>query len=354
MRILVTGCGGFIGSHLLERLLTRPSVVVVGWDPDASRIGHLRGHPQLVYRQAGLGGAETLEALEADMKGCDWVLSLQGVCNPSLYTTQALRTIHANLFAVYPVIELAARLNRRLVHFSTSEVYGRTLASYLGPDAPDYPHLYRFDAATSPLIMGPVQNQRWSYAASKQMIERLIQAHHVEQGLPFAVVRPFNVVGPGQDFLPGIEAEGVPRVLPMFLAAMLRAKPMQLVDGGHARRAFTSVHDLVDAVLAILDQPERALGHFYNIGNPANEVTIRALAIALRRSFVRITGQSRFADHPIEDIASQQLYGAGYEDCDRRIMDITAETARLGWRPVRDLDSLLDEVVAWYWARHGA
>lgn len=353
MRVLVTGCAGFIGSHLLDRLLAREAVEVIGWDPDVARIAHLRDHPRLAFRQQRLGQGDTLPALEADMRRCDWVVNLSAICNPSLYNTEALRTIHVNLFEAYPVIEMAARLGRRLVHFSTSEVYGRTLASYLGSRAGDDPDLYMLDAETTPMIMGPIHNQRWSYATAKQMIERLIYAHHVEQGLPFAVVRPFNFFGPRMDYLPGIEAEGVPRVLPMFLSAMLRGQPMQLVDGGHARRTITSIHDAIDALMAILDRPEASLGHFYNIGNPENEVSMRDLAHAMRRAFVRVTGQPRFADHPIVEVTSQDFYGAGYEDSDRRIMDIGKEAARLGWRPTRDLDSLLDETVAWYWERYG-
>ncbi len=353
MRVLVTGCAGFIGSHLLDRLLARKDAEVIGWDPDDARIAHLRDHPRLTFRQQRLGHGDTLTTLEADMRRCDWVVHLSAICTPSLYNTEALRTIHVNLFEAYPVIEMAARLGRRLVYSSTSEVYGRTLASYLGSRAGDDPGLYMLDAETAPMIMGPIHNQRWSYATAKQVIERLIYAHHVEQGLPFAVVRPFNFFGPRMDYLPGIEAEGLPRVLPMFLTAMLRGQPMQLVDGGQARRTITSIHDAIDALTAILDRPEASLGHFYNIGNPANEVSMRELAEALRQAFVRVTGQQRFADHPIVDIKARDLYGAGYEDCDRRIMDIGKETARLGWHPTGDLASLLDETVAWYWERYG-
>ncbi len=353
MRVLVTGCAGFIGSHLLDRLLAREDVSIIGWDPDETRIAHLRDHPRLIHRRQRLGSEDTLDALEADMAGCDWVVNLAAICNPSLYNTEALRTIHVNLFEAYPPIAMAARLGCRLVHFSTSEVYGRTIASYLNnPEAQD-PALYTLDADNSPMIMGPVRNQRWTYATAKQMIERLIYAHHIEEGLAFAVVRPFNFFGPRMDYLPGIEGEGLPRVLPMFLAAMLREQPMKLVDGGAAKRTITSIHDAIDALLAILDQPERSLGHFYNIGNPANEVTMRDLALAMRRAFVRVTGQARFAEHPIIDVASADFYGPGYEDSDRRIMDISAESARLGWHPSRDLDSLLDETVDWYWSRYG-
>lgn len=353
MRVLITGCAGFIGSHLLDRLLARDGVEVIGWDPDARRIAHLHDHPRLTFRQQRVDGQAIPVQLRADMATVDWVVNLSAICNPSLYNTEALRTIHANLFEAYPIVEMAAQLGKRLVHFSTSEVYGRTLASYLPEGLRDDPDLYMLDADDTPLIMGPIRNQRWTYATAKQMVERLVYAHHVENGLEFAIVRPFNFFGPRMDYLPGIEGTGLPRVLPMFLAAMLKGEPMQLVDGGQARRTITSIHDAIDALVAILDRPERSLGHIYNIGNPANEVTMRDLALAMRRAFVRITGETRFAFHPIAEVASAQFYGAGYEDSDRRIMDISGESARLDWHPHRDLDSLLDETVGYYWTRYG-
>lgn len=348
MKLVVTGCGGFIGSHFLDRMLQRPDVQITGWDPNASRISHHLNNPRLTLRQSRLAEKADFDRFAEDSYDCDWIINLSAICNPSLYNTEALRTIHVNLFEGYPIVEIAARQGRRLMHFSTSEIYGRTLASYTGGRDDDNPGLTMLDAETSPLIMGPIRNQRWSYACAKQMLERLIYAHHVEDGLQFAIVRPFNFFGPRMDYLPGLEGEGLPRVLPIFLSAMLRGQPMQLVDGGHARRTITSIHDAVDAMVAILDQPDKSLNHFYNIGNPANEVSMRELAFALRKAFVRVTGDSRFADHPIEDIDSKTFYGDGYEDCDRRIMDIGPESARLGWKPRVDLDALLDEVVRWY------
>jgi UDP-apiose/xylose synthase len=349
MKIVVTGCGGFIGSHFLDRMLTRKGVTIIGWDPQSGRIGQHLDNPAFTLRQRRLDSPEAFENFAKDTQDCDWIVNLSAICNPSLYNTQALRTIHVNLFESYPVIELAARQGRRLMHFSTSEVYGRTLASYMGGRDGGDPALTMLDAETTPMIMGPIRNQRWSYATAKQMLERLIYAHHVEEGLQFAIVRPFNFFGPRMDYLPGIEGEGLPRVLPIFLSAMLRGHPMQLVDGGHARRTITSIHDAVDAMVAMIDQPEKSLNHFYNIGNPANEVSMRQLAEALRDAFVRVTGQARFAEHPIEEIGARDFYGEGYEDCDRRIMDISAESARLGWKPRVGLEALLDETVAWYW-----
>jgi UDP-apiose/xylose synthase len=353
MKLLITGCGGFIGSHFLDRILARENVEVIGWDGDSTKISHLLGHRRLTFRQRYLHGASAFAAFEEDVAGCDWVINMAAICNPARYNTEPLNTIQTNFLDSYPVIEMAAAQKKRLVHFSTSEVYGRTVASYLGQEAYNDASLFMLNAETTPMIMGPIQNQRWTYAAAKQLLERFIYAHHQENGLEFAVIRPFNFFGPRMDYLPGIEGEGKPRVLPIFVSAMLRGLPMQLVDGGHARRTITSIHDAIDALVAIVDRPETSLGHFYNIGNPDNEVSMRELAEATRRAFARVTGQRHFLDHPIETVDSLSFYGSGYEDCDRRLMDITQERARLNWAPKHGLNDLLDEIVTFYWAKYG-
>ncbi|MFC2992555.1 NAD-dependent epimerase/dehydratase family protein [Halomonas tibetensis] len=353
MNIIVTGCAGFIGSHLLERLLAQPDVRVTGWDLDDRRIIPLLDHPRLTFRQASYTEPAALAWLEQDVAQADWLVHLGAVCQPARYNTEPLLTIHANFLDSVPIVEMASRHGVPLLFTSTSEVYGRTLGSYAPAGQVLAPHQTLLDAATTPMLLGPIQHQRWTYACAKQLTERLIYAHHHDRGLPFAIVRPFNFFGPRMDYLPGLEGEGTPRVLPMFVSAVLRGEPMQLVDGGHARRTITSIHDAIDALMAIIERPQAFLNHFYNIGNPANEVSMRELAEQLRLAFARMTGEARFLDHPIEEVSGGAFYGPGYEDCDRRIMDITQEQARLAWFPQHSLQALLDEVVDYYWARFG-
>ncbi len=353
MKLLVPGCAGFIGSHFLERMLARDGVEVVGWDGHTDKIEHLLDHPRFTLRRQLLKGAEPFVQFEQDIATCDWVVNLAAICNPSQYNTEPLRTIYANFIDGYRIVELAAKYKKPLIHYSTSEVYGRTLSSYLPGHAYDDPELYVLDAATTPMIMGPIQNQRWTYATAKQLLERLVYAYHKEAGLQFAIVRPFNFFGPRMDYLPGIEGEGKPRVLAMFVGAVLNDDPILLVDGGHAMRTITSIHDAIDALVAIIDRPEHSLNHFYNIGNPANEVSMRDLAHGVRRAFARISGDDRYLEHPIQEISSKEFYGDGYEDCDRRVVDISAEQERLAWQPHRPLDHVLDETVGYYWRKYG-
>lgn len=353
MRLLVTGCGGFVGSHLLDRVLIEKGAEVIGWDASCGRILHLLDNPRLTMRQRMLKGDEAFAQFEEDARWADWIVHLAAICNPSLYNTEPIRTIQSNLLEGLPVVEIASRLGKPLIFTSTSEVYGRTLASYMPATAAGDPGLYMLNSSTTPMIMGPVQNQRWSYAAAKQLMERLIYGYHKEMGLQFAIIRPFNFFGPRMDYLPGIEGNGKPRVLAMFLGAVLTRQSMKLVDGGHARRTITSIHDAIDAFVAILAHPERSLNRFYNIANPRNEVTMRKLAEEVRLSFARITGDDSFLSHPIEAVASKDFYGEGYEDCDRRIVDISDESALLDWVPRYSLEDLLDDTVSYYWHLYG-
>src|SRR3546814_9533254 len=171
------------------------------------------------------------------------VINLAAICNPAEYNTNPIAVIRSNFIDCYGLVDLCSRTGTWLMHFSTSETYGRTLASYLSGGQYDDPALYELDEATTPLIMGPIPNQRWTYAFAKQLMERYNYAHHKEQGMPFTTGRPLNFFGPRMDYIPGRDGEGVPRVLANFMAAPLDGQPMRLVDAGKARRTIVSIHD---------------------------------------------------------------------------------------------------------------
>ena len=133
----------------------------------------------------------------------------------------------------------------------------------------------------SGFFLGPLHRERWTYACAKQLLERVIWAHGEHGALDFTIIRPFNVIGPRMDFLPGVDGEGVPRVLASFMNALLRGEPLPLVDGGHQRRSFISVHDFMDAIVRVVERPAACRGQVLNIGDPSNDVTIRKLAAEL-------------------------------------------------------------------------
>jgi UDP-apiose/xylose synthase len=353
IRLVILGCGGFIGSHLLDHLLTNPSIEVYGWDPYPDKIAHHLDKPNFKFFQKAPQNEEGLAELESAISNANVVLNLAAICNPAEYNTRPLRVIYSNFIDGYPIVELCAKHKKWLIHFSTSEVYGRTLSSYVPNDDYSSPNLYELSEDESPLIMGPIANQRWSYACAKQLMERFIYGHHKESGLPFTIVRPLNFFGPRMDFIPGYDGEGVPRVLACFLAALLDDKPMLLVDGGTARRTIVSIHDAINAIILMLTHSDKAQNQIFNIGNRANEVTMAELAQLMRKAYAKVTNDISFLNHPIKHVSGLEFYGEGYEDCDRRKPNLEKAYQLLDWAPTRSLEEVLHETVSFYFKRYG-
>ena len=351
-RVVVLGCGGFIGSHLLEALLER-GYEVEGWDLEAGKIGHLLDHRSFRFHPRSIQAPETLDELRAALEHAGAVVNLAAICLPARYSREPLAVIRSNFLDHYPIVDLCAEEKRRLIHFSTSEVYGRTLASHVGDTGYGDPDLYELDEDLTPLVMGPVAKQRWSYAAAKQLLERYIQAHGSESGLSFTIVRPLNAFGPRMDFVPGHDGSGQPRVLASFMGSLLDGRPLRVVDGGHARRTIVSVHDLVEASVRILERPTPAHQQIFNIGNRGNEVSILELAQLMRSTYARIAGDPSYETLSIESVSAADFYGPDYEDCDRRMPRLDKARELLDWRPQADLQEILDEVVGYYFEAYG-
>ena len=239
-----------------------------------------------------------------------------------------------------------------LIHFSTSEVYGRTIASYIGDTDYSNPAFYELDEDSTPLIMGPIRNQRWSYATAKQLMERYIFGQHKEAGLPFTIVRPLNSFGPRMDFIPGRDGEGIPRVLACFMTALLDGQPMQLVDGGVARRTIVSIHDGIQAIVLMIRNRDRAVNQIFNVGNRNNEVTMRELAELMREAYASCTSNPAYLSHPIAEVSGLDFYGEGYEDCDRRMPKLNKAKELLGWEPRLSLKETLLETVTYYYEQY--
>jgi UDP-apiose/xylose synthase len=348
MKLAIIGCGGFIGSHLLDRLLSDDSVYITGWDPEVRKIERHLDNPNLRLHRHTIHDPKVYDTLCETIDWADTVINLAAICNPAVYNTSPLDVIRANFIDVYKLVELCAAQRKWLISFSTSEVYGRTIASYLPDNRYENPELYELSEDETPLILGPIRNQRWSYACAKQLLERFIYANHHERGLPFTIVRPLNFFGPRMDFMPGRDGEGVPRVLACFMTALIDGLPLQLVDGGSQRRTIVSIHEAIGALLLMLAKPHMAQNKFFNIGNRNNEVTIAELADLMRSCYAEITGDARYCEHPIEVVSSERFYGEGYEDCDRRMPKLDRAAELLGWTPRIPLREILLETMTYY------
>jgi UDP-apiose/xylose synthase len=352
-KIIVLGCGGFVGSHLTDRLLASGNYEIEGWDVSYDKISQHLGDDNLRFHQQYVDAQTTFRELEPVIGECAAVFSLAAVCTPAQYVSSPVRTIRSNFIDAYSLIDLCAKHGKWLIHTSTCEVYGRTLSSYVPGEGYSNPDLYEQREDETPCIMGPTPNHRWSYATAKQLFERYMLAHNAEGGMPFTIVRPYNWFGPRMDFIPGRDGEGVPRVLACFMTALLDGKPIELVDGGGAYRTITYIDDAVDALMLMLEQPAASQNQIFNVGNRGGEVTMRELALLMRELAAEITGRTEFLSHPIVDTPSEVFYGKGYEDCDRRVPDIHKAESRLGWKAKTTLRDTLRTTMKYYFDNYG-
>jgi UDP-apiose/xylose synthase len=345
--ITIVGCGGFIGSHLLDRLLSGTASRIYGIDLVTTKIARHLDNKKFTFVNVDM---HHLASIRPYIEQSGTVVLLAALCNPALYNTRTLDVIDVNCTGTLPLVRLCAETGARLVYFSTSEVYGRTAASLTYGKAEE-DILLRED--TSPLILGPISAQRWSYACAKQLVERFVVACGRELGLSYTIVRPFNFIGPRMDFLPGIDGEGVPRVLACFLGALMERSPLKLVDGGRNRRCFTYIGDAIDACMKILERAEAARNRIFNIGNPANETTIAELADLIVRLWERHSPAPGRKTVAVENVSALDFYGPGYEDSDRRLPDIGHARALLSWEPATGLEAALDLTIPAYIEQYG-
>lgn len=343
--ICVLGCAGFIGSHFLKRVLTTTDWTITGIDIQPSKIQDLTSYPNFEFVEFDIHDTDRLRKYIAES---DIVMSLAAICNPSQYNKIPIDVIDINFTKPAEIVKICAEEKKWLIHFSTSEVYGRTIGSYLDLpfDTQVTKEHYILNEDNTPLVMGPIKSQRWSYATAKQLLERVIFAYNYEMGLEFTVIRPFNFIGPKMDFIPGVDGQGLPRVLACFMEALLYNKPLQLVDGGHNLRTFTYIDDAIDATMAILNRQSQAKNQIFNIANEENEISIKDLAELMSEIYSKIS----YSDSAIEikNVSAQAFYGEGYEDCDRRVPDMHKARTLLDWNAKVPLKDALQHTIQYY------
>ena len=319
MKILILGVNGFIGHHLSHRILEATDWEVYGMDLASNRVQDVLEHPRFHF----FDGDITInhEWVEYHVKKCDAVLPLVAIATPAVYVRNPLAVFELDFEANLAVVRSCVRHRKRVVFPSTSEVYG------MCEDAEFHPY-------ESNLVMGPIPKSRWIYACSKQLLDRVIVAYGEQQGLDYSLFRPFNWIGPGLDSL-YTPKEGSSRVVTAFLGRIVRGEPIDLVDGGAQRRAFTDIRDGVSALMRIIENEDgRASGKIYNVGNPANDLSIRELAeLMLELAQGLPEYRASAAKVSLREVRSAEFYGAGYQDIRTRVPWIGNTMEELGWQP---------------------
>lgn len=318
--VLVTGGAGFIGSHLVERLLARGDRVRVIDDESTGSLENLREvreHANLEILRGSVANGRLVREAVAEV---DEVYHLAAAVGVALIAREPLRTIETNIAPTQLLLDelrrryLATSETARFFLASTSEVYGKN----------PKPRWTEEDD----LVFGPTSKPRWSYGASKAIDEFLALAYGREGNLPVTIGRFFNVVGPRQTGAFGM-------VLPRFVTAAVQGKPLQVHDDGKQTRCFAHVADVIDAVLGLMRHPSAA-GRVYNIGSD------EPLAILdLAKLVVEVAGSKS----PIEFQSYNEAYDSDFEDVRVRAPDTTRLRTTIQWKPTRGVRAIIEELV---------
>lgn len=301
---MVTGGAGFLGSHLVDRLIGEGRKVVCIDNLNSGKLGnlaHLERHERLSFIEADI--ADGLEVGPADE-----IFNLACPASPPAYQADPVDTMRTNVLGTMNVLEWARRNDARVFQASTSEVYGDPLV---------HPQSEAYLGNVNPV--GP----RACYDEGKRAAETLCFDYRRMYGVDVRVARIFNTYGPRMDRKDG-------RVVSNFVSQALANVPITIYGDGSQTRSFCYCDDLVDGFMKLmrLDAP---LSGPVNLGNP-DEFTIAALAELV----VEMTGSKSdivYHDLPVDDPA-------------RRCPDIAIAERKLGWRPRVDLRQGLTQTIA--------
>ena len=308
-RLLLTGGAGFIGSHLAERLLPNNQIVVLDTlRRNALGAAGLDKHPNLTLVE---GDVMDKGAVERAMAGCDAVIHMASIAGVDTVLKNPVLTMRVSMVGTMNVLEAAQAQGgvKRLIDFSTSEVFGRYAFN-----------VTEWDATT----LGAVGEARWTYAVAKLATEHLAMNYWKQYGLPTVSIRPFNIYGPRQ------VGEGA---VHHFIVRALKGESLQIHNDGAQIRAWCYVDDIVDGILMAITK-EQAIGHAFNIGNPRSTLTIHSLA----REIMRLSSSGS----RMEFVTREQA------DVELRIPNIEKARDLLGYRPRVDLEEGLLRTVYWY------
>jgi UDP-glucose 4-epimerase len=313
MRILVTGGGGFIGSHLCDRLILDGHKVIALDNFSTGKrtnLDDLISNPSFTIVEGSVLNSELLRDL---MESVDYVFHLAAAVGVFNIVNNPLASLLTNIRGTENVLEIAHSKNIPVFLTSSSEVYGKNISNSL--------------LESDDRILGSPLTLRWSYSEAKEIDESLAYAYFIEKNLQIRIVRFFNTVGPRQ-----IGAYGM--VVPRFVSAAISNEPITIYGNGNQTRCFAHVYDVIDAVLAIAFA-ENTIGKVVNIGNDF-EISINGLA---EKIIADTNSQSKIVYVPYIE-----AYGDGFEDMERRVPNIELIKQLVGWRPQRDLSKIISDI----------
>lgn len=305
MRVLVTGGAGFIGSHLVDRLLDEGHHVV-SMDNfvtgKAENFAHHAGNPKFEFIRHNVSNYIYVAG------ELDWVMHFASPASPPDYLDLPIQTLKVNSLGTHNTLGLALAKNARYFLASTSEVYG---------DPEVHPQTEAYWGNVNPI--GP----RGVYDESKRFAEAITMAYHQKHNLNTRIVRIFNCYGPRLRMDDG-------RVISNFISQAIKDKPLTIYGDGSQTRSFQYVSDLVDGIRRMME----ADFHLpINLGNP-NEKTVLEVAHIIKE----LTGTK-------SELVMKEL---PTDDPKRRLPDISRAKEVLGWQPQVELNDGLTKTISWF------
>ena len=304
-RVLVTGGSGFLGSHLVDRLIERGDEVVCVdnlFTGTKRNIEHLRNHSRFEFIRHDVTFPLYVEV--------DEIYNLACPASPVHYQHDPVQTTKTSVHGAINMLGLAKRMSCKILQASTSEVYG---------DPEVHPQREEYWGRVNPIGV------RSCYDEAKRCAETLFFDYHRQHGVAIKVARIFNTYGPRMH-----PADG--RVVSNFIVQALRGEPITVYGNGTQTRSFCYVDDLIDGLIRLMDTPDDFTGPV-NLGNP-NELTIRELADKV----VQLTTSSGGITH-------SEL---PQDDPRQRRPDISLARDRLGWAPRVELNEGLPATIEYF------
>lgn len=330
MKILVLGVNGFIGNQLVKKALAETDWEFYGLDLTDNKLQHSLDSDRFHFLKGSV--YDHMDWVEEKVQECDVILPLIAVATPATYVTDPMKVFNLDFESNLPIIRMALKYDKHLVFPSTSEVYGMSSDDI-------------FDEETSTLSQGPINKERWIYSCCKQLLDRVIYAYGNHDNLRFTLFRPFNWIGPTQDDME-IAKKGGARVVTQFISNIMEGKDLQTVDGGLQRRSFTYIEDGIAGLMKIIENKDNcAMGRIFNIGNPANNASIKELAELVLELAPKYPKSNPVK---ISNVESGNYYGKNYQDVPNRTPSIENAKKYLGWEPTTDFRTAIDKTLAYY------
>jgi UDP-glucuronate decarboxylase len=307
-RLLVTGGAGFLGSHLIDRLLEAGHEVLCVdnlFTGTKDNIAHLLGNPRFEFLRHDITFPLFVEV--------DGIYNLACPASPVHYQYDPVQTTKTSVLGAINMLGLAKRLRCKIFQASTSEVYGNPAVH---PQTEDY------WGHVNPIGI------RSCYDEGKRCAETLFFDYRRQHGLPIKVARIFNTYGPRMHPSDG-------RVVSNFIVQALRGEPITIYGDGLQSRSFCYVDDLISGFIALMETGDETTGPV-NLGNPV-EFTMRELA----EKVIKLTGsRSELVSAPLPE-----------DDPRQRQPDISVARKVLGWKPEIDLEDGLRRTIDYFAAK---